>query len=264
MSLSLSLTIVVIVGGAVVLAGTLTLGVRRIFPGRDRLLTDGGGSSALRAVTATYGLLLAFVLGASLTSFNTANQQTVAEADTVVSLSNLSQLLPTPDGPTFRTGLVCYASTVVNHEFPAMKNGDTSISDDDAALNHLYRVMPEPSTVDPRDGLTTDTMIQQLSNLANQRGSRIRAAGSSLPTLLWIMLIGGGVIVLLALTAMTYADRVWAQFSLLTAVAAIILSAIFLIATLQKPFQSDAIKISAGPMTAALATVQQGLPPQSC
>jgi asparagine N-glycosylation enzyme membrane subunit Stt3 len=78
------------------------------------------------------------------------------------------------------------------------------------------------------------------------------------------MLIGGGVIVLLALTAMTYADRRWAQFSLLTAVAAIILSAILLIATLQKPFQSDAIKISSGPMTAALATVGQGLPPQSC
>ena len=141
--MSLWLTIVVIVGGSLAISGVLTLGIRRLFPARERLLSGDGGSPALRALTATYGLLLAFMLGASLQSYQAAQQQTVSEADTVVSLNNLTLLLPGPTSTTFRSGLACYASTVINREFPAMRAANKAPLDDDSALTRLYREVPQ-------------------------------------------------------------------------------------------------------------------------
>ncbi len=256
-------TILAIVGGSVILAGALTLGIRRLFPGRERLLSGDGGSPALRALTATYGLLLAFMLGASLQSFQAAQQQTVSEADTVVSLNNLSELFPVSSSDTFRSSLECYASTVVYREFPAMRSGNRTPLDDDSALTRLYRDVPLGSSANPRTEATTQSVMQQLSTLTSQRDARIRAARSTLPTLLWVLVFGGGLVVLLAVAAITFIDRPWPQFAVLGAVAMIFLSAVFLIATLEQPFQASTLGVSDAPMHAALVTVERGVPPHS-
>jgi hypothetical protein len=47
-------------------------------------------------------------------------------------------------------------------------------------------------------------------------------------------------------------------------VAGIMLAVIFLINSLDQPFRSDALSVSAGPMNAALVTVDSGLPLHSC
>jgi hypothetical protein len=258
--MSLWLTIVVILVGSAVLAAVLTLGIRRLFRTRDRLLTGDGGSPALRALTATYGLLLAFMLGASLQSYQGAQQQTVSEADTVVSLNNLAGLLPGSASQRFRSSLECYASSVVYQEFPAMRSGSSAPLDDDSALIQLYRDVPAVSAQDGRSEATTQTVMQQLSSLTGQRDARIRSARTSLPTLLWVLIFGGGLIVMMAVAAITFVDRPWPQFVVLTAVSVVFLSAVFLVVTLERPFQSSTLGVSEGPMKSALVSVNAGLP----
>jgi hypothetical protein len=84
-----------------------------------------------------------------------------------------------------------------------------------------------------------------------------------LPTLVWVPVFGGGAIVLMAVAAITYVDRPWPQFAVLAAVAMIFLSAMFLIVTLARPFQSSSLAVTNGPMHAALVTVDSGLPSQA-
>jgi len=141
--MQLARVLIEVVGGSLAVGAVLTTGVRRLFRGRTHLLTNEGGSPALRAITATYALLLAFVLATSLQSFQSARSQVVSEADTVVSLGNLAHLLPAPADQRVQRALACYADTVVTSEFPAMRAG-TLLPDDDKALQQLYRALPEP------------------------------------------------------------------------------------------------------------------------
>jgi hypothetical protein len=261
--MSLAAQLALVVGGSLAIAAALTLGFRRLFPGRERLLSSDGGSPALRAITATYGLLLAFVLGATLQSYLSARQQSVNEASTVVSLDNLAHLLPPPFNDDIRTSLACYATTVVNKEFPALKSGKTDGLDNHTLVG-LYTEISSPALSNDNDVATVENMTQQLSNLTSQRDARIRAAKSSLPELLWVLVIGGGVIVLFAVAAITYVDRPWPQFFVLAGVAAIILAAIFLIRALEQPYRSSGLRIDEGDMRAALTIVSRGLERPYC
>jgi hypothetical protein len=92
-----------------------------------------------------------------------------------------------------------------------MRSGVTP-SDDDTALQQLYRSLPTPDQAVSSGIGITNAILQQLSNLTNARYARIRAPRSQLPWLLWVVVIGGAIVVLLAVTAVTFVERSWAQF----------------------------------------------------
>src|SRR5205823_4299752 len=154
--------------------------------------------------------------------------QTIAEAGSVVALGNLANELPGGTGAPLRRGLACYGYTVAYHDFPAASAG-TPLPDDNRPLRRLYQVLPDQGHPSQFEVSTIQAIQTQLSTLTAARDTRIRAAQTSLPTLLWLVVIGGGVILLLALTAVTVPDRRWWQFWLLAGAAAIIIGAIFLI-----------------------------------
>lgn len=262
--MNLWVTITIIVAGALLIPALLTLGIRKAFPGREFILSNSGGSPALRAITAIYGLMLAFVLAASLQSFVAAQNQTVTEADAVVAIGNLARSLPTANGHQVQADLTCYARSVVNVEFPAIAAGNTSQPDDDSALLRLYHSVSSLRLGTQNEVATAQAVTTQLSALTDARDARIRAARSSLPLLLWLVVAGGGAVVVLAVAAATYVDRPWPQFGLLVGVTAIILSTIMLIVTLQQPFRSEGIHIDSSAMTAALASVSRGIPAPAC
>lgn len=261
--MSLLASVVEIVVTSLAVAGILTLAVRTGFSTREKILSNEGGSPALRAITATYALLLAFVLATSLQSFQSARQQSVTEADTVVSLGNLAVLLPAPAHERIDRALSCYAQTVAYHEFPVMQAGKP-ITDNSAALTGIYRSLPNLDRSSQTQISIGGAVLQQLSVLTSARDARIRAAHSHLPPLLWVVVLGGAAIALLALTAVTFVDRPWPQFWLLSGATAIVLASILLISSLGSPFKSQAVTIDAGPMRAALMVVSTGVPRPYC
>jgi len=82
------------------------------------------------------------------------------------------------------------------------------------------------------------------------------------------VVIGGAVVALLGVTAVTFVERPWAQFWLLSGATAIILAAILLllllIASLGAPFAGVGVRIDAAPMQSALKAVSVGVPPPYC
>jgi hypothetical protein len=256
----------VTVGAGLAAAALLTLGIRFLFRGRDRLLSNDGGSPALRALTATYGLIVAFVLGVSLQFFMGAGQQTSAEADSVVILSNLSKVLPAPTGPSLNRELDCYARAVIYREFPAMKAQNYTPLADDAPLLAMYSTIRNDRNLSdtPLNAASYQNTLQQLSTLTNQRDARIRAAHDFLPPFVWVLLIGGAVVVVLAVAAVTFVDRRWPQFLLLFALATILATVLVVVNSLQSPYANEGLSVTANPMKAALTVVARDTPNPNC
>ena len=253
MSLPLILTLVVVV--PLVSAAILTVGSRSLLRGRPALLTNEGGSPALRAITACYSLTLAFVLASALTTFLSARQQTVNEADTVVAIGNLAPKLRPLAASVVLRELSCYADTVANKEF-AKEQAGLDVPDDNVPLQRLYQSLPNLNTAGQDTVSITEAMLTQLAALTTARDSRIRAARNSLPVLLWLVVIGGAVVLGLAVAAVTVVERPWAQFCVLTGGAAIVIGVLVLIASLDRPFTGQ-LSISEKPMKSALAAVSQ-------
>ncbi len=260
MSLPLVLLLIVVV--PLVSATVLTIGSRRLLRGRPALLSNEGGSPALRAITACYSLTLAFVLASALSTFLTARQQTVSEADTVVSLGNLAPQLPHPQSSVVLRELSCYADTVANREFPEEKAG-LDVPDDNVPLERLYGALPNLNRTGQDTVTITEAMLAQLSTLTSARDSRIRAARNTLPVILWLVVIGGAVVLGLAVAAVTVIDRPWPQFFVLAGGAAIVIGVIVLIASLERPFTGQ-LSISEKPMKSALTTVSRQIAKPYC
>lgn len=258
------IAIVIAVVGSLAIAAAVSIGLHRLFPGRVTLLSDHGGPSALRAITNVYALILAFVLASSLQSFLSAQQQTVSEGDAVVAVGNLALELPSASSQRLRTELACYASSVVHQEFPAMESGQTSQLDDDSELLDVYHTVAGLPTKTQAQVTTNQAITQQMSTLSNARDARIRAAKTSLPVMLWVVVIAGGAILILAVGAMTYVDRPWARFGALAGLTGIIVATILVIVMLQQPYRSEGLRIDSGSMHAALVSVSRGLPPYTC
>jgi hypothetical protein len=244
---------------ALAVAAIITAGTRYVFGERTRLVSDDGGSPALRAITVVYALALAFVLETSLQFFNNAKQQTEAEADTVTALANLSRALPSPTGTQLRAELASYSSTVINREFPAMESGSVQIPDTNESLVHMYRTLAITNREDLNSAAAASlqTAFQQLSNLTTERDARVRAAGNSLPDVIWLLIIGGGIILMLAVAAVTYIDPPWTQFFALASVSVTCAIVTLVILSLQTPFVHNGFFVDAAPMNAALSSISR-------
>ncbi len=245
-----------------VAAATVTLGYRALFGGGTRLLSNDGGSPALRAITAIYGLILAFMLAASLQSYGAAQTQVTAEADSVVAMGNLSLILPAPVSTKLHNDLACYARVVVNREFPAMTAHNYQPLDDDRPILAMYGTLSAAQRAGQVTSADLSATVQQLSTLTSQRDARIRSAHNALPWVVWTVLIAGGVIVMLAVGAVTLIDRPWPQFFILWAVGTIIATALTLVSALSSPYSTAGLSITSEPMKATIRTL--GVPTAPC
>lgn len=254
--------VVVSVLSAIAVAAILTVGIRYVFRGRDRLLSGDGGSPALRAMTTVYALALAFVLATSLQSFQSTSQQANAEANSVIALGHFSRVLPSPTGDQLRAELVSYGNTVVTREYPAMASGLVP-AHDSPALASMFHTLSTANQPNPAVAVSADfqSAFQQLTNLTNDRDSRIRAGRTSLPALLWVLIAGGGVIVLLGVAVVTFIDRPWPQFFVVASVAVIFAIVALVIVSLETPFVNNGFFVSSMPMKIALTSISPGASP---
>ena len=118
-------------------------------------------------------------------------------------IGNLARSLATANARQLQADLTCYARSVVNVEFPAIEAGNTSQLDDDSALLRVYHSVSSLRLGSQNEVATAQAVTKQLSTLTDARDARIRAARSSLPLLLWLVVAVGGAVIVLAVAAAT-------------------------------------------------------------
>ena len=83
-----------------------------------------------------------------------------------------------------------------------------------------------------------DQILEQLHGLGDARRERLLAAEGGLPTILWVVLIGGGVITI-AFTYLFGLENTVVHTLMVAALAMILSASLFAVAALDYPFKGD-------------------------
>jgi hypothetical protein len=247
------LAIVITVGLAV-----LGLAVSRRIVRHERLeATSTVAEQIFTLAGVLYAVLVAFVVVVVWEQFDQAQKDTESEAVAISDLLRDSEGLPPAVRPAIQQSLIAYINDVVNDEFPRMRRGEPIEQQSD----HLTRVWQSFLQVQPvteREISFYRESITRLDDLGSARKSRISSSQSEIPGEMWVMLLGGGAVMLIFTYLFGTPDLV--LHGVLIALAGALLAfVLYLIFAMEHPFVGT-IAVGSDPYLHALETWSQLAP----
>src|SRR5215208_4379870 len=179
----------------------------------------------------SYAVLLGLMLIAVWEQWNAAQDVASDEANELAGIFYFVHALPQPEGRHIQELARSYAQVVVEEEWPLMAQGRSS-PEAWATLDELRGTI---LGLDPPTGaqqVRYDQVLEQLHSLGDARRERGLAA------ILWVVLIGGGVITI-AFTYLFGLDNTVVHTLMVAALAMILSLSLFTVAALDYPFKGD-------------------------
>jgi hypothetical protein len=222
------------VGGTVLFAVSGTMFVRRRVPVEVLEKQHEVGGFLYSALAVIYGILLAFVVFVVWTSYQSASDAVSSEADQLVDLLRLSHGFPRETHAAIHHGLRQYTNSVVDREWPAMREGRES-PEVEREIEGLWKIYLDPATAVSRESAALLESLNRMGRLADARRARLNKSASRIPAALWVLLLGGGLIMIL-FTYFFGIRNVRAQMLMTAALASQIAFILFLIAAIDRPY----------------------------
>jgi hypothetical protein len=190
----------------------------------------------------SYAVLLGLMLIAVWEQWITAEDVTSDEANELAGIFYFAHALPPPEGRHIQELARSYAEVVVEEEWPLMEQGRSS-PEAWATLDELRGTIlgldpPTAAQQVPYSQARYNQVLEQLHGVGDARRERLLAANGGLPTILWVVLIGGGVITI-AFTYLFGLENTVAHTLMVASLALIIALSLFTVAALNHPFQGD-------------------------
>jgi Protein of unknown function (DUF4239) len=211
--------------------------VQRLLPTRRRMQHNDVAGFIYAVLGVAYAVLLGLMVVAVWEEWNAANAVVDQEASELAEVFWLAHRLPQPEGPHLQELARSYARVVVNEEWPLMERGKVS----PRAWTILDEIRDDIQRMNP----TTDTQqvlyeqgLQQVSDLADARRERLLAAEQGVPTVLWVVLIIGGVEVV-GFTYLFGLESTTVHVLMIMSLTLIIALVLFTVAALDYPFEGD-------------------------
>jgi hypothetical protein len=179
--------------GAAVISAVLVVITRRF--GSDEVAEKnlGAGGSVFSIVAGLHAVLVAFILISLFDASNGAEEQVQKEANALVAVTWASGSLPEPAKSTVDRLVRDYVSTVVDDEWPRMREGEDVGNKGWATLNQLRDTI---ATAAPDGDWQQDRKAEaanQLWQVYEARQERLDAAGNGVNPVVWLaLLIGTG------------------------------------------------------------------------
>lgn len=226
---------VALLGAGAVLAFLVSYLVRRRWHRLDTLNVTPW-SATLSYVATAYGVLIGFSILLLFGQFADARHAVGDEATSVGTAFEQAALFPR-SAPAVQSALVCYAESVIDYDWPAMRNRASAPEVDRAfaGLVQSLGVDDQPS-VGALHSATATNLASQVGAISTARETRLVAAESEMPIMLWVLLIGGGLFVLVLIFVVTLPARPGTQASLVAAAASFTIMMLLLVAALSTPF----------------------------
>ena len=144
-------------------------------------------------VGVVYAVLLGFTAIIVWEQFRHAQGGVEREANALADLYRDARVFPPEARDAVELHVRTYARLVVEKEWPAMAEGQSS---DEAwtEYNQLWRTYHRFQPGDDNQRLWYAESLQRLNALADSRRDRLLSVRSSVPAVMWAVLIGGGVI----------------------------------------------------------------------
>jgi Protein of unknown function (DUF4239) len=246
--------VVVITVGLAVLGLVLS---RRIV--RHKRLESAGlvAGSIFELAGVLYAVLVAFVVVVVWEQFDAAQKNAESEAVAISDLLRDSDGLPAAMRPAIQQSLIAYTNDVVNDEFPRMRRGE-SIEQQSDHLTRVWQGFLQVQPVTESEISFYRESITRLDDLGSARKTRISSSQSEIPGEMWVLLLGGGVIMLF-FTYLFATPDVLLHGVLIALAGALLAFVLFLIFAMEHPFVG-AIAVSPGPYVHVLQTWSQLAP----
>src|SRR6267143_4789523 len=200
-----------------------------------------------------YGVMVAFVVFATWNVYDEATKNLQMEASEALDIFHSAESFPDPANKIIQQGLRDYVASVYNDEVQRMSQGEIGVYSGGAhaSLRTLFSQMDATSI--PNRELYAES-LRCLNNLAQYRRMRIFAGNDTVPPVIWLVLLVGGVF------AVSYSfffglKNIKAQYLIATTLTVTVTSILFLIYVLDHPFTGTS-RVSLAPLRQAIATMQ--------
>jgi hypothetical protein len=227
--------LVLVVVGAIV--GIVLLGVwavRRFVPSTRDGFDAEVSSQVLGVVASLFGLLLAFVVVIEFQAFSSAGDNVQSEADDLGAIVRDSYAFG-PAGATIRASIGDYVRTVVDDEWPLMRDGKES-SAAWLQIDEVFASMQGYKPVSTSEVAFYDDSVRHLNSVLEARSDRLdSSSGNDLPVLIAALILVGALVIL------GYATLVGSKSSAFHAIGAAAIAivvgfALVVLVALQFPF----------------------------
>ncbi len=206
------------------------------------------------ALATLYGVLLAFIVVAEWQEYQDTRGIVQMEANAVMNLYRFSWEMPAPYDYEIRSLVKTYIKNVIHDEWVMMQHGASSPSVE-AQIESLWTIHRSIHTNKIEMPSDTGSMYDAITELTDARRMRLEESRAELPRLIWILLWGGGIIVLgYALFLRSPNER--AHYLMIALATALIAFVLFLIVELDEPFLGE-ISVSPRPFERILVTIEQ-------
>ena len=228
--------------------------VRRKYPAD--LLKENHEVAAIifNAFGVLYAVVVAFVVFVTWNGYDEATKNLQLEASQVIDIFESAKAFPNPASKVIQDGLIDYTKSVHDDELRRMAAGDIGVYST-GYLRHLIAVFDnaEDKSIPNRE-LYLES-LRRLNNLAEYRRLRIFAGNDTVPPMMWLIMLVGGVIMVLY-TYFFGVRNIRAQYGMTSALTIMISLILFVVYVLDHPFTGTG-KVSARPFSEAMELMQK-------
>lgn len=188
-------------------------------------------------VSVVYAVLLAFIAIATWETFSKATDIAEAESDYAGAIYLDSQALATGQGQAIRTAVSRYLSTVISEEWPTQRAGKSP----EQGWKPLRDLNTAIATIQPKDqgqAVIEAELLRTWDQLYLARSTRISAAESQIPAVIWWIIFLGGLITI-GYTYLFGFHNLRMHLAMTGTVAATLSLVVVLIIALDRPFRGE-------------------------
>ncbi|WP_278236345.1 DUF4239 domain-containing protein [Isoptericola sp. AK164] len=258
MSWSPGVTALIVVAVGLVAAG-VTLLVRR---SAQRLGTvdPAPWSATLSYVATAYGIVIGFSILYLFGAFADARGAVGDEATSIGTAFEEAGLFDDA-GTDVRHALICYAEAASADDWPAMREG-TAAPEVDAAYADLVASLGQdaPALEGTFYSAAATNTVVQIGSISTARETRIVTAATSLPVLLWGLVLGGGLLVVVLLFVVTLPSAPRTQAVLVGLSTTFTAVLVLLVMALNNPFASGPGRVSPTLIDETVVSMTQSAP----
>jgi hypothetical protein len=208
--------------------------VQRLVPSSLREEHNDVAGFIYAVVGVAYAVLLAFVVIAVWEDHEAARNTVETEANELAGIYFLADRFSDSDRARIQNLARSYARVVTEEEWPLMERGEVS----PRASSLLSELRSSLLELDPRtnaEQVLYDRALTQVHDVADARRLRLLEVQQGIPDILWVVLVGGGVITV-CFTYLFGLKNNWAHVLMVAALTLVITSILFTIGSFDYAF----------------------------
>ena len=188
-----------------------------------------------------YGVLAGFICLYLINNVDHAATAALDEGTAAANIYRESRWLKDPMQHVIQANLKNYLGNVVTIEWPAMAQGKTLAKENGYNINKMSDQLMQYPIVTQADIIIINDLLQEIKNLFKGREERIHMSEAQLSPEIWQVILISTILIIV----INYAFRVnfYLHIFSLTAFAVMAASVLFLLVTLDRPFQGEFVVV---------------------